>query len=62
MPVPFLFSPVFFLLAQTVIQYLPVLIGWFSLNVPSALGIYWLANNLSTTGSSFAIKAYVSIS
>lgn len=42
------------------IQYLPILIGWFSLNVPSALGIYWLANNLSTTGSSFAIKAYVS--
>lgn len=43
---------------KTVIQYLPVLIGWFSLNVPSALGIYWLANNLSTTGTSFAIKAY----
>lgn len=42
------------------ITYLPVLIGWFSLNVPSALGIYWLANNLSTTATSFAIKAYVS--
>eukprot|EP00903_Cladosiphon_okamuranus_P020597 g18907.t1 len=43
---------------KTVITYLPVLIGWFSLNVPSALGIYWLANNLSTTASSFAIKAF----
>ncbi|CAM9224169.1 unnamed protein product [Ascophyllum nodosum] len=43
---------------QTVIQYLPILIGWFSLNVPSALGIYWLTNNLSTTATSFAIKAY----
>ncbi|CAN0517984.1 unnamed protein product, partial [Ectocarpus sp. 8 AP-2014] len=46
-------------LKQTVITYLPVLIGWFSLNVPSALGIYWLANNLSTTATSFAIKAFV---
>ncbi|CAM9703488.1 unnamed protein product [Ectocarpus sp. 4 AP-2014] len=43
---------------KTVITYLPVLIGWFSLNVPSALGIYWLANNLSTTATSFAIKAF----
>ncbi|CAM9555050.1 unnamed protein product [Discosporangium mesarthrocarpum] len=41
---------------QTVLQYLPILIGWFSLNVPSALGVYWLTNNLSTTAVTQGIK------
>merc|ERR1712238_339421 len=31
--------------------------GWFSLNVPSALGIYWVANNLFTTAISLQIKS-----
>jgi len=31
------------------LKFLPLLIGYFSLNVPSALGIYWLVNNIITT-------------
>jgi len=39
------------------LKFLPLLIGWFSLNVPSALGIYWVANNLFTTAISLQIKS-----
>ncbi|CAM9629760.1 unnamed protein product [Phaeothamnion confervicola] len=43
---------------QTVLKYLPLMIGWFSLNVPAALGVYWMANNLITTASTMSVKAY----
>lgn len=35
---------------------LPLMIGFFSLNVPSALCIYWVTNNLVTTATSLIIK------
>lgn len=35
---------------------LPLLIGWFSLNVPSALCVYWITNNFVTTASSMIIR------
>jgi len=35
---------------------LPLLIGWFSLNVPSALTVYWVTNNFVTTASSVIIR------
>jgi len=38
------------------LKFLPLLIGWFSLNVPAALGIYWVANNLITTALTLQIK------
>jgi len=38
------------------LKFLPLLIGWFSLNVPSALGIYWVVNNLITTALTLQIK------
>ena len=38
------------------LKFLPLLIGWFSLNVPAALGIYWVANNFITTAISVQIR------
>jgi len=40
-----------------VIKLLPLLIGWFSLNVPAALGIYWVANNIITTALTVQIRS-----
>lgn len=42
------------------LKLLPLLIGWFSLNVPSALGIYWVANNIITTALTLQIKSGLS--
>jgi YidC/Oxa1 family membrane protein insertase len=35
---------------------LPLLIGWFSLNVPSGLGVYWIINNFVSTATSVFIR------
>jgi YidC/Oxa1 family membrane protein insertase len=54
--------------SNVILQFLPLMIGWFSLNVPAALGIYWVANNIITTAitlqvrGSFAAAAPSSIS
>merc|ERR1719491_2127949 len=40
----------------TYLKFLPLLIGWFSLNVPAALGIYWVANNIITTALTLQIR------
>ncbi|KAI2499722.1 60Kd inner membrane protein [Fragilaria crotonensis] len=40
-----------------VLKFLPLMIGWFSLNVPSALGIYWVANNIITTSTTLLIRS-----
>ena len=45
--------------SQAILKFLPLMIGWFSLNVPSGLGLYWLTNNLVTTASTLAIRASV---
>ena len=38
------------------LKVLPLMIGWFSLNVPSALCVYWVTNNLVTTVTSVVIR------
>mmetsp|Transcript_47759 Transcript_47759/g.154964 ORF Transcript_47759/g.154964 Transcript_47759/m.154964 type:complete len:420 (+) Transcript_47759:14-1273(+) len=43
--------------SQAILKFLPLMIGWFSLNVPSGLGLYWLTNNIVTTASTLAIRA-----
>jgi YidC/Oxa1 family membrane protein insertase len=43
---------------QRFLKYLPLLIGYFSLSVPAALGVYWLTNNFLSTASSIIIKDY----
>ncbi len=39
------------------LKFLPLLIGYFSLNVPAALGIYWVANNFITTALTLQIRS-----
>lgn len=41
-----------------VLKFLPLLIGYFSLQVPAGLTIYWFTTNLFTLSQSLAIKAY----
>jgi len=42
--------------ANFVLKLLPLMIGWFSLNVPAALCIYWVANNIITTATTVLIR------
>merc|ERR1719460_2801453 len=42
--------------SQAILNFLPFMIGWFSLNVPSGLALYWLANNLVTTSTTLLIR------
>lgn len=42
--------------ANVVLKFLPIMIGWFSLNVPSALCIYWVINNIVTTATTVLIR------
>eukprot|EP00339_Tiarina_fusa_P013572 CAMPEP_0117020920 /NCGR_PEP_ID=MMETSP0472-20121206/15844_1 /TAXON_ID=693140 ORGANISM="Tiarina fusus, Strain LIS" /NCGR_SAMPLE_ID=MMETSP0472 /ASSEMBLY_ACC=CAM_ASM_000603 /LENGTH=427 /DNA_ID=CAMNT_0004726259 /DNA_START=35 /DNA_END=1318 /DNA_ORIENTATION=- len=39
-----------------VLKLLPLMIGWFSLNVPAALCLYWVTNNIVTTATSVIIR------
>lgn len=38
------------------LKFMPLLIGWFSLNVPSGLGIYWVTNNILSTAQTVYIR------
>ena len=49
-----------FVLKKQVLKFLPLMIGWFSLSVPSALGLYWILNNFISTGTSVFIRNKVS--
>lgn len=44
--------------SQTVLKFLPLMIGYFSLQVPAGLTIYWLTSNLYTLLQSVAVKSY----
>jgi YidC/Oxa1 family membrane protein insertase len=43
--------------ANAVLKFMPLLIGWFSLNVPSGLGVYWVTNNLVSTLQTVFIRS-----
>jgi len=43
--------------SAAILNILPFMIGWFSLNVPSGLGIYWIVNNVVTTALSAFLRA-----
>jgi len=45
--------------SNIILKFLPLMIGWFSLNVPSALTVYWLTNNFITTGTSLFVRSQV---
>jgi YidC/Oxa1 family membrane protein insertase len=42
--------------SNAVLKLLPLMIGWFSLNVPAALCVYWVVNNIFTTATSLLIR------
>ena len=44
--------------SQTVLKFLPLLIGFFSLQVPAGLTIYWFTSNGFTLLQSLTVKAY----
>lgn len=44
--------------SQLVLKFLPLLIGYFSLQVPAGLTIYWLTSNTFTLAQSLAVRAY----
>jgi YidC/Oxa1 family membrane protein insertase len=43
---------------QGVLKFLPLLIGFFSLQVPAGLTIYWFTSNIFTLTQSLAVRAY----
>lgn len=42
--------------ANAILKFLPLMIGWFSLNVPSGLTLYWFVNNLLSTAQQIYLK------
>ncbi|KAI0560447.1 Membrane insertase YidC/ALB3/OXA1/COX18 [Gracilaria domingensis] len=43
--------------ANAILKFMPLLIGWFALNVPSGLGVYWVTNNLLSTAQTMFIRS-----
>jgi YidC/Oxa1 family membrane protein insertase len=44
--------------SQGFLKFLPLMIGFFSLQVPAGLTIYWFTSNIFTLSQSLAVKAY----
>jgi YidC/Oxa1 family membrane protein insertase len=44
--------------SQVILKFLPLLIGFFSLQVPAGLTIYWFTSNGFTLAQSLAVRAY----
>uniref|UniRef100_A0A7S2N3C6 Membrane insertase YidC/Oxa/ALB C-terminal domain-containing protein n=1 Tax=Haptolina brevifila TaxID=156173 RepID=A0A7S2N3C6_9EUKA len=42
-----------------VLRLLPFMLGWFAMNAPSGLGLYWVFNNMLTTAQTVTIKKLV---
>lgn len=42
--------------ANAILQFLPLMIGYFSLNVPSGLTLYWFTNNILTTAQQVYLR------
>lgn len=45
--------------SQQIVQYLPIMIGFFALNVPSGLAVYWVTNNFVSTATTLLVKSNV---
>uniref|UniRef100_A0A7S0ADY3 Membrane insertase YidC/Oxa/ALB C-terminal domain-containing protein n=1 Tax=Minutocellus polymorphus TaxID=265543 RepID=A0A7S0ADY3_9STRA len=43
---------------QVILKFLPLMIGFFSLQVPAGLTIYWFTSNFFTLGQSLAVRKY----
>lgn len=47
--------------SNVILKVLPVMIGWFALNVPAALSVYWVVNNIVTTATSVFIRSNLKV-
>lgn len=47
--------------SNVILKVLPVMIGWFALNVPAALSVYWVVNNIVTTATSVFIRSTLKV-
>merc|ERR1711988_349118 len=45
--------------SQAILKFLPFMVGYFALNVPAGLGIYWITNNIFTTLTTLGIRASI---
>ena len=45
--------------ANAILKFLPFMVGWFSLNVPSGLTLYWIVNNVLTTAQTVYLRGAV---
>eukprot|EP00270_Netrium_digitus_P001294 TRINITY_DN113_c0_g1_i2.p1 TRINITY_DN113_c0_g1~~TRINITY_DN113_c0_g1_i2.p1 ORF type:complete len:545 (+),score=159.30 TRINITY_DN113_c0_g1_i2:92-1636(+) len=41
---------------QIILKFLPLMIGWFSLSVPSGLSLYWFTNNILSTAQTLYLR------
>lgn len=46
---------------QQILKFLPLLIGYFSLQVPAGLTIYWFTSNLMTVSQSLVVRQYYKV-
>lgn len=46
---------------QAVLKFIPFMIGWFSLNVPSGLTLYWFTNNVLSTAQQLYMKRTIKV-
>ncbi|GJP55331.1 hypothetical protein CLOM_g14302, partial [Closterium sp. NIES-68] len=42
--------------SQAILKFLPLMIGWFSLTVPSGLSLYWFVNNVLSTAQTVYLR------
>ena len=45
--------------ANAILKFLPFMVGYFSLNVPSGLTLYWIVNNILTTAQTVYLRSTV---
>lgn len=46
---------------QAILGFLPLMIGWFSLNVPSGLTLYWFINNIISTSMQLYMRKIIKV-
>lgn len=46
---------------QAILKFIPFMIGWFSLNVPSGLTLYWFVNNIISTAQQIYMKNTIQV-
>jgi YidC/Oxa1 family membrane protein insertase len=47
------------LFSQGILNNLPLVVAFFSINVPAGLAVYWIVNNLLTTAVTLALKSQI---